>query len=93
MPEEISTHTIEVTRKTGRSCKRRKEKVEENLNIMRIKTEKQGPETIRNGERLLKAKVHNRLQHSRINQIIQHQDPLSTTSRHTINHSHAHVQY
>jgi len=37
MPKQIATVTMVGTRKRGRSCKRWRDKVEEDLNIMDIK--------------------------------------------------------
>ena len=43
---------MEGTRKRGRARKRLRDEDEEGLNIMRMKTRRKGPETVRNGGRL-----------------------------------------
>jgi hypothetical protein len=52
MPKQIAADTIEGTRKRGRPRKRWKDEVEEDLNIMGIKTGLQRPGIVRNEGRL-----------------------------------------
>jgi hypothetical protein len=53
MPKQIAAATTEGIRKRGRPCKRWKDEVEEDLNIMGIKNRcVQQPGTARNGRRL-----------------------------------------
>jgi hypothetical protein len=49
MPKQIATTTLEGTRKRGRPRKRWTDEVEEDLNMMRIKTGRQWSRAVRNG--------------------------------------------
>jgi hypothetical protein len=51
MPKQIATVTLEGARKRRRPRKRWGAKVEEELNIMGIKTGRQWPETVRGGRK------------------------------------------
>jgi hypothetical protein len=61
MPKQIAAATIEGTTKTGRPCKRWKDKDEEDLN-MRIKNGRAAARDCRKWRKIvLQAKVHNEL--------------------------------
>jgi len=60
MPNQVATATVEGTRARERPCRRWRGKVQEDLNIMRIK--KLGRDHWGGRKIVLEAKVHNRLQ-------------------------------
>jgi hypothetical protein len=60
MPKQIATATMEGTRKKGRPCKRWRDKVEEDLNVMQIRNGGSGREKWGMEEDFLEAKVCNR---------------------------------
>jgi hypothetical protein len=66
IPKQIAAATTEGTRKRGRPRKRRKDEVEEDLNIMGIKNERAAARDRRKWWKIvLQAKVHNGLQRLR----------------------------
>jgi hypothetical protein len=52
MPKQIATPTMKGTRKKERPCKRWRDEVDEDLNIIGIQTGREWSETVRSGGRL-----------------------------------------
>jgi hypothetical protein len=61
IPKQIAATTIEGTRKRGRPCKRLKNEVEEDLNIMGIKNGRGAARGRRKWRKIVQARVHNGL--------------------------------